>query len=170
MKNFFKLLSFILGVFLLGILLIIVYWYIRPNRAQVDTNVVVESWDIANNGQHNSNTDMITWNGEMYIAYVSSPYHFSSEDSTLHIKHSSDLGRTWMEDSTFNPDQNDIRDPKFAVMGIVSSSMHSITTHSILNPTRLCTPTLKTAKIGHHLRLSLAWMAGCSGVPKHRMG
>lgn len=64
MKNFFKLLSFILGVFLLGILLIIVYWYIRPNRAQVDTNVVVESWDIANDGQHNSNTDMIIWNGE----------------------------------------------------------------------------------------------------------
>ena len=31
------------------------YWYVRPNRARVNTNVVVDSWDIANDGQHNSN-------------------------------------------------------------------------------------------------------------------
>jgi len=34
----------------------------------------------------------------------------------LHIKHSKDLGRTWVENSTFNPDKNDIRGPKFAVI------------------------------------------------------
>jgi len=117
MKIFFKILGTILGVSLLGILLVLAYWYFRPNRAHVDTNVVVDSWDIANDGQHNSNTDMIMWNGETYIAYVSSPYHFSSEASTLHIKHSSDLGHTWVENSTFNPENNDIRDPKFAVIG-----------------------------------------------------
>ena len=117
MKKIFTILGKALGILLLGILLLFIYWYVRPNRAQVNTNVVVESWDIANDGQHNSNTDMIMWNGETYIAYVSSPYHFSSEASTLHIKHSSDLGRTWVEDSTFNPENNDIRDPKFAVIG-----------------------------------------------------
>ena len=117
MKKIFSALGKILGILLLGILLLLAYWYIRPNRAKVDTNVVVDSWDIANDGQHNSNTDMIMWNGETYIAHVSSPYHFSSEASTLHIKHSSDLGRTWVEDSTFNPENNDIRDPKFAVIG-----------------------------------------------------
>ena len=68
MKIFFKILGTILGVFLLGILLVLAYWYFRPNRAHVDTNVVVDSWDIANDGQHNSNTDMIMWNGETYIA------------------------------------------------------------------------------------------------------
>lgn len=117
MKKFFKTLGKILGLFVLGIGLLLAYWVLRPNRAEVYANVVVDSWDIANDGMHNSNTDMISWNGETYIAYISSPYHFSSESSTLHIKHSDDLGRTWVEDSTFNPDQNDIRDPKFAVIG-----------------------------------------------------
>lgn len=117
MKTFFKILGTILGLLLLSLLLLVGYWYLRPNRAQVDTNIIVDSWDIANDGQHNSNTDMIQWNGKTYIAYVSSPYHFSSESSILHIKHSSDLGRTWAEDSTFNPESNDIRDPKFAVIG-----------------------------------------------------
>ncbi len=117
MKKFLKALGIILGSIVLILVFILAYWYLRPNRAQVNPDVVVESWDIANDGQHNSNTDMITWRGETYIAYVSSPYHFSSEASTLHIKHSSDLGRTWVEDSTFNPENNDIRDPKFAVIG-----------------------------------------------------
>lgn len=117
MKKLFTILGNALSIFLLGILLLLAYWYFRPNRAQVDTNLVVDSWNITNDGQHNSNTDMIMWNGETYIAYVSSPYHFSSEASTLHIKHSSDFGRTWVEDSTFNPENNDIRDPKFAVIG-----------------------------------------------------
>jgi len=116
-KKFLKALGIILGLIVLILAFILAYWYLRPNRAQVDTDVVVDSWDIANDGQHNSNTDMITWRGETYIAYVSSPYHFSSEASTLHIKHSSDKGHTWVEDSTFNPENNDIRDPKFAVIG-----------------------------------------------------
>ena len=117
MKKFFRGLASILGAFLAVLLLLIAYWYFRPNRAEVDTAVVVDSWDIANDGLHNSNTDMISWKGETYIAYVSSPYHFSSEASTLHIKHSSDMGHTWEEDSTFNPENNDIRDPKFAIVG-----------------------------------------------------
>ena len=117
MKIAFKTIVTVLGLILIGILALLAYWYIRPNRAQVNDNIVLKSWDIANDGMHNSNTDMILWQGEFYIAYVSSPYHFSSDASTLHIKHSSDMGRTWVEDSEFNPDKNDIRDPKFAVIG-----------------------------------------------------
>jgi len=117
MKKILKILGITFGVILLGIVALLVYWYLRPNRAQVNTDVVVETWAITNDDMHNSNTDMISWNDETYIAYVSSPYHFSSEASTLHIKHSNDLGRTWVEDSTFNPEGNDIRDPKFAVIG-----------------------------------------------------
>jgi hypothetical protein len=107
----------ILGSVVLILAILLSFWYLRPNRAQINTQIVVDSWDIANDGQHNSNTDMITWRGEMYIAYVSSPYHFSSEVSTLHIKHSSDMGQTWVENSSFNPENNDIRDPKFAAIG-----------------------------------------------------
>ena len=105
-----------LGILLLGVVILLAYWYLRPNRTRVNTDVVVESWAITNADRHNSNTDMIQWNGETYIAYVTSPYHFSNEASTLHIKHSSDL-HTWAEDSSFNPDKNDIRDPKFAIIG-----------------------------------------------------
>jgi len=106
-----------LGILLLGVVILLAYWYLRPNRTQVNTDVVVESWAITDADRHNSNTDMIQWNGETYIAYITSPYHFSNEASTLHIKHSNDLGHTWVEDSTFNPDKNDIRDPKFAIIG-----------------------------------------------------
>jgi hypothetical protein len=66
---------------------------------------------------HNSNTDMIQWQDRFYLAYVSSPYHFGNDKSVLHVKTSSDLGRTWNEVDTFNPAGEDIRDPKFAVIG-----------------------------------------------------
>lgn len=117
MRKFLKALGFGLVTLLLVVVVLLAYWYLRPNRAQVNTDVVLESWAITDTDRHNSNTDMILWNGETYIAYVSSPYHFSSETSTLHIKYSDDFGRTWVEDSTFNPEGNDIRDPKFAVIG-----------------------------------------------------
>lgn len=117
MRKALNILGFILGLIVLSLAALFAYWYFRSNRAHVNADVVVTSWDIANDGRHNSNTDMITWQDEIYIAYVSSPYHFSNESSTLHIKHSGDMGQTWLEDSTFNPENNDIRDPKFAVIG-----------------------------------------------------
>jgi hypothetical protein len=106
-----------LGTLVLILAILFATWYLRPNRAQVDQDVVTESWDIANDGQHNSNTDLIQWHDRFYIAYVSSPYHFGSDKSILHVKRSSDLGRAWDEVDTFNPTGEDIRDPKFAVIG-----------------------------------------------------
>ena len=117
MKTFLKAIGQILTILLLTIILLFGYWYVRPNRAQVNQDVVLETWDIANDGQHNSNTDMIRWQGQFYSSYVSSPYHFGNDASVMHIKRSSDMGRTWEELSTFNPENDDIRDPKFAVIG-----------------------------------------------------
>ena len=117
MKNTLKAVAIGLGILLLALIALLAYWYLRPNRAQVNTDIVAETWAITDDEMHNSNTDMIQWRGETYVAYVSSPYHFSNEGSTLHIKHSDDFGRTWAEDSAFNPEGNDIRDPKFAVIG-----------------------------------------------------
>jgi hypothetical protein len=116
MKTFLKVVGQIFGVILLAVLVLLGYWYLRPNRARVDQNVVVETWDIANDDQHNSNTDMIEWQGQFYLAYVSSPYHFGNDASVMHIKRSNDLGHTWEELSTFNPENDDIRDPKFIVI------------------------------------------------------
>jgi hypothetical protein len=107
----------LLAAVILLLLLLFGYWYLRPNQAQVDGNVVLQSWDIANDGLHNSNTDMIQWQDRLYLAYVSSPYHFGNDKSVLHVKTSSDLGRIWAEVDTFNPAGEDIRDPKFAVIG-----------------------------------------------------
>jgi hypothetical protein len=120
MEKILKGIGWILGILVIILVLLaalITYWYLRPNRALVNPAIVVDSWDIANDRMHNSNTDMIAWQDKFYISYVSSPYHFGSEKSTLHIKVSSDQGHTWLEVDTFNPFGEDIRDPKFAVIG-----------------------------------------------------
>jgi hypothetical protein len=123
-KPFLKVLKIIgiclgslLGTIILLLAILFGYWYLRPNRAQVDQEVVTKTWDIANDKMHNSNTDMIEWQNKFYIAYVSSPFHFASNKSVLHIKRSSDLGHTWTELKTFNANGQDIRDPKFAIIG-----------------------------------------------------
>jgi hypothetical protein len=123
-KTFLKVLKIIgislgalVGALVLFLAILFGTWYLRPNQAHVDKNVVVDSWDIANDKNHNSNTDMIEWKDQFYIAYVSSPFHFASNKSVLHIKQSSDKGRTWTEVHTFNADGQDIRDPKFAIFG-----------------------------------------------------
>jgi hypothetical protein len=112
-----KSLAILLGALILGLLLLAGYWYLRPNRAQVNSSVVADGWDIANDGAHNSNTDMIRWQGQFYISYISSPFHFGNDASVMHIKRSSDLGHTWEQVESFNPPGEDIRDPKFAVIG-----------------------------------------------------
>jgi hypothetical protein len=106
-----------LVILLLVLLSVFAYWYVRPNRSKVDSNVVKETWDITNDGMHNSNTDMINWQGKFYLSYVSSPFHFGSTKSVLQVKVSSDQGHTWGEVNSFNPSGEDIRDPKFAIFG-----------------------------------------------------
>ena len=117
MKKFFGYIGSFLTILVLALLAVFAYWYFRPNRARVDPAVVTNTWAIASDSLHNSNTDMIEWRGLFYLAYVSSPFHFGSDQSVLHVKFSSDLGHTWGEVDTFNPNGEDIRDPKFALIG-----------------------------------------------------
>ncbi len=117
MKKLVKIIGIVLGVVILLLVLLVGYWYLRPNRAQVNPNIVVETWDVTRDGMHNSNTDMIAWQGVFYLSYVSSPFHFGNDASVLHITRSNDQGRTWQEVEQFNPPGEDIRDPKFAVIG-----------------------------------------------------
>jgi len=116
MKKLLVTVGILVGALLLGVISLIVYWYLRPNRAQVNYDIVLETWDIDAGQAHNSNTDMIRWGDWIYIAYVSSPYHFANDASVLHIKRSIDLGHTWEQVETFNPPGEDIRDPKLAVI------------------------------------------------------
>lgn len=117
MKKLLGIIGLVLGSLILALALLIAYWYVRPNGAQVNPDVVLSTWDVANDGLHNSNTDMIQWQGQFYIAYVSSPYHFGNDASVLHVKRSTDLGHIWQQVEQFNPVSEDIRDPKFAVIG-----------------------------------------------------
>ncbi len=124
MRTFLKVLKVIgisLGSLVTAVVLVLLvlfgYWYLRPNRAHVDPGVVVQSWDVVNDSLHNSNTDMVAWQGQFYLAYVSSPFHFASNQSVLHVERSSDQGRTWSEVTTFDAQGQDIRDPKFAAIG-----------------------------------------------------
>ncbi len=117
MKKIIKALGSIIGCILLGVLLLLAYWYFRPNRARVNAEIVTETWAVTNDDFHNSNTDLIKWKDAFYLAYVSSPYHFGNDDSVMHVKRSLDKGITWEEVTTFNPPGEDIRDPKFAIIG-----------------------------------------------------
>jgi hypothetical protein len=124
MDKILKIIGWVLGGLVILLLLVsglFAYWYLRPNHAKVNGNIVLDSWDIAADRMHNSNTDMIEWQGSFYIAYVSSPYHFGSNKSDLHVKVSTDQGHTWEEVNTYNPTNEDIRDPKLAA---VYSFMH----------------------------------------------
>ena len=116
-RKFFGFIGFIIVSLIVALLLLFGYWYARPVTTHVNPLVVVDSWDIANDSLHNSNTDMLEWRGLFYLAYVSSPFHFGSDKSVLHVKTSNDQGHTWNSVDTFNPSGEDIRDPKFAVIG-----------------------------------------------------
>ncbi len=105
-----------LALLLVSLALLIGYWYLRPNRAAVPDSLSMESWDVVNDGAHNSNTDMIFWDGAFYLVYASSPFHFASQESRLHILRSEDA-KDWEEIAQFDAAGEDIRDPKFAAIG-----------------------------------------------------
>lgn len=117
MQKTLKILLLIPAILVLVVVSLFVYWFLRPNRAQVDYAIVRETWAVVDDGAHNSNTDMIAWDDAYYLAYVSSPYHFGSDESVMHVARSYDQGRSWEEVAEFNPPDEDIRDPKFAAIG-----------------------------------------------------
>ena len=116
MKKTLKWMGITLGVLLLFLVLLFGYWFLRPNQAQVNPEIVAQTWDVVKDDAHNSNTDMIEWGDAYYLAYVSSPFHFGNDESVMHVTRTYDQGQTWEEVATFNPPGEDIRDPKLAVI------------------------------------------------------
>lgn len=111
--------GFLVGLWVFGVFLgsVLLYWYLRPNTAEVNKAIVVDSW-LAVTGQHNSNTDLIYWNQtEMYyLIHDRRPFHLGSTDARLILWNSTDA-RTWTKVTEFSVPGNDIRDPKFVVIG-----------------------------------------------------
>jgi hypothetical protein len=92
------------------------YLWLRPNRSQVDPRLALEHWDVVADGLHNSNTDMILWQGDFLLVHDARPYHFGSPDARLVVRRSRD-GRRFDEVARLQVPGKDIRDPKLAVIG-----------------------------------------------------
>lgn len=112
---------------------LLAYWTLRPNRAMVDPALGVEHWAVCADGEHNSNTDMIWWRDGFLLIHAASPYHFGTPKCRLVVKHSPD-GRAWTTLATLQVAGNDIRDPKFAVIG------GRLFLYALPNDTKMATP------------------------------
>jgi hypothetical protein len=101
------------AVLLLAVLL--GYWYLRPNQSFTAPSLDIQTWDAIMDGAHNSNTDLIDWQGAFYLVHASAPFHFASEKTRLFIWKSTDAVH-WEKTAEFNAAGQDIRDPKLAVI------------------------------------------------------
>jgi hypothetical protein len=111
-----KIPSLLLGGFvgLLGGL--VDFWTWRPNKAWQNPRLPMESWDVIDDGLHNSNTDMTFWNEAFYLVHAASPYHLGSPECHLVVLRSEDA-KNWKVMARLDTAPEDIRDPKFAVIG-----------------------------------------------------
>lgn len=88
----------------------------RPRVAGADPAVVRETWDAVADGAHNSNTDLVEFDGWIYLCHQTSPYHLGSSRSRLLLWRSRDA-RTWEKVTEFKNQRGlEYRDPKFAVI------------------------------------------------------
>lgn len=111
-----KIVLFGLGGLFLILALIFFWWYLRPNRAKTAPELKIETWDVVKDGMHNSNTDLIHWGDYFYLAHAVSPYHFSNTGCHLKLSRSRDA-RKWESLAALKMPNEDIRDPKLAVIG-----------------------------------------------------
>lgn len=105
----------ILGSLLILLGLIFIWWYLRPNTARINPSLQIESWDVVNDDFHNSNTDLIHWRGYFYLVHAVSAFHFASAGCQLVLRRSIDA-HTWETLAFFKLPDQDIRDPKLAVI------------------------------------------------------
>jgi hypothetical protein len=111
---YLKIFGILAGVVVLSPAILIVTWLFRRNRDN-HANLKMETWVVAEDGEHNAFTDMIFWRDTFWLVYVSSPSHFSSTKSRLVLSRSSDA-RNWQEVKKFDGSGQDIRDPKLAII------------------------------------------------------
>jgi hypothetical protein len=68
--------------------------------------------------RHNENTDMIAWNGAIWLVHRTALSQELGPNSALHVYRSSDGGATFAETARIEaPSDRDIRDPHFYVVG-----------------------------------------------------
>ncbi len=112
---------------------LVLYSWLRPNRAEVDPALQLTSAPIVADGTHNSNTDMIAWRDGFLLVHAASPWHLGSLNSRLLVKYSPD-GLEWETLASIQAPGFDIRDPK--VTGIDGT----LFLYALPNEGRMATP------------------------------
>jgi hypothetical protein len=109
----------------------------RPGT-EVDARLELTHWSVVSDGSHNSNTDMIEWQGDLLLVHATSPWHLGSKRSRLVVKRSRD-GRSWETLATLGVAGHDIRDPKLAIVGgrlflyaLPNHGLKATPTHTVL--------------------------------------
>lgn len=122
---------------LAGLALFLVWRHERP--AEGDGRLRFEHWSVVSDGEHNSNTDLIRWEGDLLLVHAASPWHLASTRSRLLVKRSTD-GRAWKTLATLRVPGRDIRDPKLAVIGgrlflyaLPNQGLTATPTHTVLS-------------------------------------
>jgi len=95
--------------------ILIIYWLFRVNRAKIHPKLKMKVWAIISNSLHNSNSDMIFWKRKFFLIHAVSPFHFGTTECKLVLKQSID-GNYWKNIKFFSLLNEDIRDPKLAVI------------------------------------------------------
>ena len=112
---------------------LVLYAWLRPNRAEIDPALGLASFPIVADGSHNSNTDMIAWRDGFLLVHAASPWHLGSPNSRLLVKTSPD-GEHWETLSELQAPGFDIRDPKVIAMG------GTLFLYALPNEGRMATP------------------------------
>lgn len=128
-----RLLAIALATLGVGLGVLLVHAWLRPNRAEVDPRLVLEHWDAVADGEHNSNTDMIEWQGDFLLVHDARPSHLGSPDSRLVVRRSPDA-RRWETLARLSVPGRDVRDPKLIALG------DRLLLYALPNSSRMATP------------------------------
>ena len=109
------------------------YTWARPNGAEIDPELGVEVVPIVADGEHNSNTDMISWRDGFLLVHAASPWHMGSTNSRILVKFSKDALR-WETLAELQAPGFDIRDPKIIEIG------DELFLYALPNEGRMATP------------------------------
>ena len=90
-------------------------WTGEACGAEIAPGLEMENWVAVSDGLHNSNSFLTYWRDRFYLIHANSPYHFATPECKLILWTSADA-REWKQVATFSVPDEDIRDPKFAVI------------------------------------------------------
>ena len=105
----------VFGLISLLLMSTLLHWSLRTNDAEIHPELVYDRNTVVDDGTHNSNTDLIQWNGTFWMVYATSPFHMGSSESELIIQKSANA-HEWEIVHSLNLGVKDVRDPKFAII------------------------------------------------------